>query len=188
MQQGVSPSGFCLPGFSLIEVLIALMMVSITITSLLTLQNTLQTMLFKDNSQWHAEQLAMQAFVDAEKQQPAEPGKAIEREQDDFKIVYSVLAAQEGTPLAEIKDLVIEKVVVSWTKIMATQTFTLIKYSYRPKPSEKEKNKEETVGGGQEKPEQKSGEAATATTQAASNSATPQVPAVQVEAPKELPT
>ncbi len=175
------------PGFSLIEVLIALMMVSITITSLLTLQNSLQTMLFKDNSQWHAEQLAMQAFVDAEKQQPAEqqsagPGKTIEREQDDFKIVYTISEPIEGTPLAEIENLVIEKVVVSWTKIMATQTFTLIKYSYHPK-KEKEPQTlrraqderpagEAASGGGQEKTEQKSGEAATVTAQASSNSAT----------------
>jgi prepilin-type N-terminal cleavage/methylation domain-containing protein len=126
-------------GFSLIEVLISLVMVSITITSLLTLLGSLQKILFKDNSQWHAEQLAMQAFVDAEKLQPAESGKTIEREQDDFKIVYSVSKPQDGTPLAEIENLVIEKVVVSWTKVMATQTFTFVKYSYRPKPSEKNK-------------------------------------------------
>ncbi len=133
---------FCIPGFSLIEVLIALVMIRITITSLLTLQNTLQTMLFKDNCQWQAEQLALQAFVDAEKQPqaeqpPTEPEKTIEREQDGFKIVYSVSKPREGTPLAEVENLVIEKVVVSWTKIMATQSFTLIKYSYRSKPQKK---------------------------------------------------
>ncbi len=121
------------PGFSLIEVLISLVMVSITITSLLTLMGSLQKILFKDNSQWHAEQLAVQAFVDADKQQFVEPGKTIEREQDDFKMVYSVSKPQEGSPLSEIENLVIEKVVVTWTKVIAIQTFTLIRYAYRPK-------------------------------------------------------
>lgn len=168
-----------LQGFSLIEVLISLVMVSITITSLLTLLGTLQKILFKDNSQWHAQQLALQAFVDAEKlQQSLEPGKTIEHQQDDFKIVYSVSKPQEGTPLFEIENLVIEKVVVSWTKVIATQTFTLIKYAYRPKPAEK--NKEEVKA--QEVPEQKTGQTTTTAQQVNSAATTLQAPPTQQNA------
>ncbi|MBY0110281.1 MAG: prepilin-type N-terminal cleavage/methylation domain-containing protein [Candidatus Babeliaceae bacterium] len=146
-------------GFSLIEVLISLVMVSITITSLLTLQSTLQTMLFKDNWQWKAEQLALQAFVEAEKRQQDQWGKTIEREQDDFKIIYSLSKPQEGSSLAEIENLVTEKVIVTWQKVFSAQSFTLIKYSYHPKPPEKEKKSQED-NQKKEISEQKTGETA----------------------------
>ncbi len=150
-------------GFSLIEVLISLMMVSITIASLLSLQNTLQTMLFKDNSQWLAEQLAFQAFIEAEKQQPSQWGKTIERQQDDFKIVYSSSKPQEGSSLAAVENLIIEKVVVTWEKIFTAQSFMLVKYSYHPKPPEKERKSQEERQK-KETPEQKTGEPAVAGT------------------------
>ena len=126
-------------GFSLIEVLVALVMVSITLTSLMTLQNSLQAMLYRDTYQWKAEQFAMQTFADAHKKELLEPGKAVEQESEGFKIVYTVLKPQDKSQLAEIKDLIIEKVTVSWTRLTATQTFVLTKLSYRQKPSEKEK-------------------------------------------------
>lgn len=126
-------------GFSLIEVLVALMMASITITSLLALQNTLQTMLFKDNAQWQAEQHALHAFTDAEKGEPLELGKRTEQVHGNFKVVYTVEKPHEGTPLGELEALVLETVTVSWTKVMGEQTFTLAKYAYRHK-KEKEKS------------------------------------------------
>lgn len=131
-------------GFSLIEVLVALMMASITITSLLALQNTLQTMLFKDNAQWQAEQHALHAFTDAEKGEPLEPGKRTQQVHDNFKVVYTVEKPREGTPLSELETLVLETVTVSWAKVMGEQTFTLTKYTYRPK-KEKEKASPDTA-------------------------------------------
>lgn len=129
-------------GFSLIEVLVALVMVSITITSLMTMQSTLQKMLYGDTSQWKAEQLAVQAFAKADRKEPLEPGNTFEEEQDGFKTVYAVTKIAESSSLTEIKELVSEKVTVSWTRIFGAQDYKLVRFSYRQKqPEKKEKDK-----------------------------------------------
>ncbi len=125
-------------GFSLIEVLIALMMLSITITSLLTLQGTLQTLIFKDSQQWKAEQLALQTYSDIDKKDPLQVGKSLEYEQDGFKVTYTAIKPEDGTPLAEVADLIVQKVTVTWTRLFKEQTLTLVRCSYQPKPPEKD--------------------------------------------------
>lgn len=125
-------------GFSLIEVLIALMMLSITITSLLTLQGTLQTLIFKDSQQWKAELLALQMYSDVKKKEPLQVGKSLEHEQDGFKITYTIIKPEDGSSLAEVEGIVLQKVTVVWTRLFKEQTFTLVQCSYQPKPPEKD--------------------------------------------------
>jgi prepilin-type N-terminal cleavage/methylation domain-containing protein len=126
------------PGFSLVEVLVALVMVSITITSLLSLQGMLSKIVYKDSMQWKAEQLAVQMLADSDRKEPLEPGASFEQEQDGFKGKYTISKPQEKSPLGDIKDLYSEKVTVSWTRLGVPQDFTLVRFSYRPKPSSAE--------------------------------------------------
>ena len=119
-------------GFSLIEVLVSLIMVSVTITSLLSLQSTLQKMLFNDTLHWKAEQYAYKIFAENQKKEDIKPGDSFEHQQDGFTAVYSFSAFKQDDPLGKIKNLYCEKVIVSWTRLVRTSSLTFVRYVYRP--------------------------------------------------------
>lgn len=119
------------PGFSLIEVLVALTMAGITITSLLALMSTLQRLVYNDSTAWKNEQRIVNTFADYDAKDPLEVGKPVETKDDNHTVTYAVVKPHDSK-LSDIKDLVIEKVTVDG----AAQD-TWIKIAYRPKPEDK---------------------------------------------------
>ncbi len=119
-------------GFSLIEVLVALVMISITLPALISLQSVLSKMLYSDTMQWHAEQQALSLFAEVAKKETVEVNKPFERDHEGFKAVYLLLKPEDKTSLGEIKDIFIEKVTVSWTRLLRAEAATFMRIAYRP--------------------------------------------------------
>ncbi len=129
-------------GFSLIEVLIALIMTTITLSSIIGLQSTLQKIIFKDRMRWQAEQAAFSFLTDIEKNEPMQPGKTSEQEMDGFKIVLNTSQVSGQGPLADVKNIICQKITVSWKTMIGTDALTLVRFLYSPetpKGSSKEK-------------------------------------------------
>lgn len=140
-------------GFSLIEVLVALVMVSITLPALISLQSMLSKIVYNDTMQWHAEQEALSMFAEVAKKEALEINKPFERDHEGFKTVYLLLKPEDKTPIGEIKDIFMEKVTVSWTRLFRTETATYMRLVYRPEAA-MDSTALTTSGGGRAQPEE----------------------------------
>ena len=122
------------PGFSFIEVLIALMMLSVILPIFFSVQGTMQRMLTGSILDWRAVQILQKSYADLLKKEPLALGGSTTHTYDDYATAVSVGAPSQDSPLKKIAHVGLERTVVT---DVAGHTYSLTRLVYRPPAEDK---------------------------------------------------
>lgn len=123
------------PGLSLLEVMLAVLIIGVCVTTLLALQGKLSRAVFTAHALIDRLPFVAGFFVSAEKDRLYLEKKLLIKtiEDPELTMTYSVSkSASKG--LAQFQHLVIEKIDAQWPTIMGTRTETFAQARFVPRP------------------------------------------------------
>jgi Tfp pilus assembly protein PilV len=130
-------------GFTFIEIVLAVLMLGIMLTSALGLQNSSFTSIVKYSERLRAVLLLKNVLFDASYARAQNKGYAQEEKKVseiiETTLRYSTQKVPQNSALAPFADVIIEKAEATWSGILQENKETLITFLYQPEKKEKEK-------------------------------------------------
>lgn len=125
-------------GLSLIEVMLAVLIVGISVTTLLALQGKLSRGVFLAHGIVERIPFIMSYFVSAEKERLFEDQKAHKKDIQDPELAMTYSASKATSrSLASFQHLVIEKIDASWPTVLGPRNETFAVLRFAPRPAKK---------------------------------------------------
>ena len=122
------------PGFSFIEVLIALMMLSVILPTFFSVQGAMQRMLTRSMLDWRVVQVFQKSYADLLKKEPLALSGSTTHTYDDYAVAINVAAPAEDSPLKKIAHVGLERTIVT---DLAGNAYHVTRIVYRPPAEDK---------------------------------------------------
>jgi len=130
-------------GMSFIEVLVALMLVSVVIMATFKTQMVMQRSAVKTATQLQVvaaiDAYFMQATRDKFLEKDAQQEKEIEN--SPIKLVYKATSAKDSSVFKNITGIMVEKITATWSQLGREQTMSMVRFTHKQPENKEEKAK-----------------------------------------------